>query len=637
MNSLRYAALVACMILSSSLQSHAALKQGSFDTTITFMGKSRMLSCYVPTNYADTNKYRLMVCLHGLGDNSQNYRNALITSLAWNTNFPKTIFICPEASTTTADYYETVGSEQIVQKCMDFAMSNYHIDTANIILQGFSLGGRAALRYGLDHYTQFKGLLLNTPAIQGVKNALNDQPTYQYTYANAAHIPIYITHGEADILYEPPIDTALKLMILSDGKVRYNDIPKMGHTIPTYSRMSDAISFFDTAARTGSALEIFELDAPTRTCALPITPTMLVHNIGSDTIREIKFSTNTNSQPNTYTWDGVLLPFQHAIVSLPTLTSLSPSNMFTVQVTTINGVTPVVPSTKSNMIEYDAHGTSLPVVADFESSSTDLPQGWILEQAGDVYSAWSIDSTVAKSGTNSLNAFNTIWIFDNQGRAEGLLSPVMDMTTTSSPQLSFDVSFTYDQYTPPYVKDTVNFTDTLDILISTDCGATFTSVWRKSGADLATFAEPVMNPLSLQADFFTPDDTNWRHYTIDLSHYASATDATIKFNYISGLGGLIWLDNIRIGTALAVNEPVATHDGIYPNPANDHATVIGQPGSIIHVEISDIAGHRVSSTDCVANASGAVMLDTHALATGVYLMRIDSGNAMHFEKLVIDR
>jgi len=173
---LRYTLLLSCFLVCNLLPSHAQAKTGSFDTTISFLGSTRKLSCFVPTNYTAANKYRLLVCLHGLGDNSANYRNSLISGLGWSTSFPNTIFICPEAATTTSDFYSPAGGEAIVQKCIDLGMANYHIDSSDVILQGFSLGGRAALRYGLDNYKKFKGLLLNTPAIQGVKNALNDQP-----------------------------------------------------------------------------------------------------------------------------------------------------------------------------------------------------------------------------------------------------------------------------------------------------------------------------------------------------------------------------------------------------------------------------------------------------------------------------
>jgi len=193
----------------------SAQTTGSYDTTIAFMSGTRAMSVYVPTTYTAGTPHKLMVCLHGLGDTCTNYRNALIGTLAWNTNMPNTIYVCPEASSRNADYYFPTGAEAIVQASIDYARSLYNIDTNEIILQGFSLGGRAALRYGLDNYSKFKALLLNTPAIQGVKQALNGTP-YPFNYANARNIPVYITHGGTDQLYTGPIDTACMNLILND-------------------------------------------------------------------------------------------------------------------------------------------------------------------------------------------------------------------------------------------------------------------------------------------------------------------------------------------------------------------------------------------------------------------------------------
>jgi predicted esterase len=631
---LLYPLLLSCLLACNFFPTHAVAKTGSFDTTITFLGSTRKLSCYVPANYNAANKYRLMVCLHGLGDNSANYRSALISSLAWSTNFPNTIFICPEAATTTADFYQPVGGEAIVQKCIDLAMANYHIDTSNVILEGFSLGGRAALRYGLDNYKKFKGLLLNTPAIQGVKNALNDQPTYRYTYANSSHIPIYITHGVADVGYEPPIDTALKLMILNDGIIRYNDVPNMAHNIPSFKVMADVLTFFDTPARPGKDLEVFELDAPERTCSASVTPGIIIRNTGSETITSANFTITLNGQPQTFAWNGALVPFQHATVALPTLLPASGPNILDIKVATINNVADTIVSEKIDTFEYVSSGISLPVSEGFEES-TFPPPGWMLAKAGDVYYPWFQD-TVRKSGALSAGAFNSIWIFDNQGRAEGLVSPVMNLVTIPSPQLSFDVAYNYHRYTPPYATQTTDLTDTLDILISTDCGATYTSLFRKFGANLATFAEPILNSLSIQTDFIVPKDTNWRKYTIDLSHYATAPEAIVKFNYISGLGGSIYLDNVSVGGADAVQaRPTPVSYRVYPNPATDWVTLVGEPGSQVHIIVSDIAGHQVLSTEGMTDGSGEFLIDTHALIAGVYLIRTSVGQSVRTEKLII--
>src|SRR5665647_2517465 len=100
--------------------SSKAQQIGSFSDTINFMSQDRILSCYVPTNYDTSINYRLMVCLHGLGDNSNNYRNGLINSLNWKTVFTNTIFICPDGgSDANKDFSTPPGDEEIIAKCID--------------------------------------------------------------------------------------------------------------------------------------------------------------------------------------------------------------------------------------------------------------------------------------------------------------------------------------------------------------------------------------------------------------------------------------------------------------------------------------------------------------------------------------
>ncbi|MFI5201202.1 MAG: T9SS type A sorting domain-containing protein [Candidatus Kapaibacterium sp.] len=634
------ALILGSSLLFSSFATQASTRTGSFDTTITFIGKTRLLSCYVPTKYNDTNKYRLMVCLHGLGDNSANYRNALISSLGWATDFPNTIFVCPEAAATTDDFYQFAGDETIVDTCIKFAMANYHIDSSDVILQGFSLGGRAALRYGLDNYRKFKALLLNTPAIQGVKNALNGQPSYLYTYANASRIPIYITHGVQDVFYEPPIDSAIKQMVLNDGIVRYTDVPNIAHTIPSFSKMSDALQFFNAPAHVGNDVELFELDAPARVFSPSIPSQALIQNVGNDTVALVSFQVAQGTMSSSYLWTGLLLPFQHAMVTLPApfVESGSLENLLDVRIDSINGSADTIASNNEKLDTFQliSQGSALPFSEGFEESEFP-PPGWLLQLAGDIQSPWFQD-TVRQSGAFSAGAFNSIFYFDNSGRAEGLLSPVLDLTSTPNPQLSFDIAYNYDRYTPPYTTGgTVDLTDTLEILISTDGGVTYSSLFRKAGAELATFAAPIHNPSSAQAVIITPQDSNWRHYTIDLTPYSSAPEAFLKFNYISGLGGSIYIDNVNVGLPLAVqaSAPISYH--VFPNPASDRVTIVGDAVSKVQVAMLDVAGREVLSSEGMTDGSGSFVLDTHHLIAGVYLVRVNIGQHSTTMKLVIQR
>lgn len=612
---------------------------GSFDTTITFQTSNRLLSLHVPTTYNSTNSYKLMICLHGLGDNSTNYRNALINSLAWNTNFPNTIFVCPESSTISADYYEPAnsGNENIINECIALAKSKYNIDTNKIFLQGFSLGGRAALRFGLDNPTKFEGLLLNTPAIQGTKNAVNGAAYYLFNYSNANQIPIYITHGETDVTYTSSIDSSMEQLILNDGIVRLNRIANVGHTIPAYSLMNNVNNFFDTPTSPSTDIDLVKIYNKERTCASQANASCLIRNLGANTVNNVTVSYTLNGNTLNYTWNGTLTKFQHAIINLPQLNLQNGTQNINVNLINVN--TSIIDTISnnnqtSNAIEYVNQPTNIPLFEGFEDTTT--IKKWLFERIGDDYTNFSLDNTVAKTGVNSVFAFNTILYFDNAGRKAEFLSPVLNLSVTNTPNMTFDMAYNYQQYTPPYFTANVDFTDTLEILISTDCGNTFQSLYKKWGSQLATFSTPIINPLNINSCFINPADSNWRNETIDLSNFKTATDAVLKFSYISGLGGCIQIDNINFSTyPLSVTKQFDDLIKIYPNPANDYVKIKIEDNAINSVKIIDMSGRVLIETNLASIINNNYIINTEKLIDGNYILEIKSEKGTKTEKLQI--
>jgi hypothetical protein len=618
----RYSCFLAILFSLLAPSIGSAQTTGSFDTVISFMSGTRPLSLYVPTTYNAANRYRLMICLHGLGDTCNNYRNALMNGLGWGSAMPNTIFICPEAATASSDFYTPAGGEVIIQQSVALAMSRYHIDTANVVLQGFSLGGRAALRYGLDNYKNFKGLLLNTPAVQGVKEALNGHAAaYAFNYTNAGRIPIYITHGATDITYESSIDSTYEQLVLNDGMVRYVDVPGLGHSIPSLAQMGDFNSFFNVPAHAGKDIEVVRLyPTPLLNCTTPVSAGLLFRNNGQDTIKTVKFKYTLGSTVQTATWGGTLASYQHAIINTGFSSPVAGDNILSVEVDTLNNqVQDTVTANNQAATTLHFAPSPLPVLHESFEGATFPPAGWVLQESGDFYSAWGADNTVAKTGSQSVSAFNTVFIFDNAGRSEGLITPLVTVGSTK-PSLSFDVAYNYHRYTPPYVTANIDFADTLEVLISTDCGAHYTSLYKKGGANLATFSSPILNPLSIQADFINPADSNWRGERIDLSSFTAGgnvVNAVFKFNYTSALGGSINIDNVFVGSVTGVAPASKTSCRIYPNPARDYVTVEGAANAT--VTIINSLGQQVKQ-ESISTATQSVSLS--GLPTGAYLVTI---------------
>jgi len=606
---------------------------GSFETTISFMSAPRAVSMYVPTTYTSATPHKLMICLHGLGDTCTNYRTGLIVSAAWGTNIPNTIFMCPEAYNRNWDYFYPTGDEAIIQACIDSARAWYNIDTTEIVLQGFSLGGRAALRYGLDNYNKFKGLLLNTPAVQGVKEALNGG-TYNFNYANASHIPIFMTHGATDLIYTGPVDSTFEQLVLQDGIVRFRDYPGLGHALPPIAGMLDFSTFFTSPNAPGYDLNVLKPVIAAKSCVTSLPASCLVRNTGANTIHSIALDFSTSSGTYAATWTGTLAPYQHAFVTIPSVTGIAGANTLSVTVTSLeSGVTDTITHNNSAAAPFNVQtsGLPLPYFEGFETA-TFPPANWTAYTAGDAYAQWDLDNDVKKTGTGSMYAFNTILIFDNSGRSDEVAMPVIDLTSGVNPRLTFDLSYNYHHYTPPYLVDTV-FADTLSIMVSTDCGDTYTTVYKKGGMDLTTFSMPILNPTSIGADFIDPTASDWRTEDVDLSSYTTHDKVIIKFSYKSALGGSINIDNVGVANSTSVKEVHKTTTAIFPNPASNLVNVATDNEPIVAVSITDIAGKQVKQVN--GNGGNNAVINTTDLADGVYTIKVVTPASATAHNLVV--
>lgn len=603
-----------------------AQQTGSFNETITFMSASRTLSCYVPPAYDPNVPTKLMIGLHGLGDNSNSYRNALVNSLGFASAVPNTILICPDGgSDPLKDFYSPAGDEAIIEECITFAKTNYNIDTTEIILQGFSLGGRSALRYGLQHTETFKGLLLNTPAVQGVKEAVKQFAAGGlYDYAQASQIPIFITHGNTDELYLSPIDSTYEQLIRNNAAVhlfRFNG----GHTVPPFAQQGFP-GFFDEPVAPGAAVRSNKLTVSPRTCDPNITARVLVQNAGTITIDSMRIKYEWNGTPQYFTWTGSLLSLQHAEIDLPVFAATAGNHTLTVTVESVNGSTMTVAESKADFRVVTAPA-NLPVTEEFNDDSYD--ETWLTQISGDLITPWSYDDEV-----KALACLNTIFIFENSNQKEEFLSPVLNLFSMPDPKLTFDVAFNYTTFTAAFFGVDTAFSDTLEVLVSTDCGETYQSVYKKAGADLATFADPIENPNGIAAYFVVPEEGDWRKETIDLAAYASSQDAVVKFRYISGLGGIIYLDNIAFGDGqTSINELSLSDLKIYPNPVQDKVMIDSENETLVSVSVFDISGRKMMTQE--SKGAKSVQLSTNTLPNGIYLLDIQSEKGHAKKKITV--
>lgn len=611
-----------------------AQQTGSFDAAVTFNSQPRTLSNFVPANYNAAISYRLIIGLHGMGDNSANYRNAIVNSLNFAAAFPDAILICPDGGSDQGkDFYSPAGDEAIIVEAVNYAKANYNIDASKIVLQGFSLGGRSALRYGLDHPADFEALLLSTPAIQGVKEGDNGSPVVKYDFSKANQLPIYITLGDADPIYEEPINVTIRNLVKNKGKVAYKKFVG-GHTIPDF-RTYPYLDFFAQPYNNGSDASIYEIQAPVRSCDGNIQGNVLLQNTGNDTLKAVKIAYGIGTKKDTLVWQGNLGTHEYAQVTLPAFQSATlpvASHDFEVDIIEANaGVQDTL--TDFNAAVKPVHIMTSKLALPYEcrfTTQADVDK-WAFNNSGDYILPFEYTAT-----DGAVFSFNSIFIFDNSTTKEEIISPNLDFSGQTKAYLHFKTDYNYVKYTAAvFGVDTV-FADTLEVLVSTDCGNNYSSIFKKGGADLTGQSAPLLNPLNLNQVALDVDPGRYKQFNVDVSSYAGQSNVNFKFRYISALGGYIYLDDVIVNNdAASVEKPgmVNKEMKLYPNPAT-HQLNISFTEAMKQVQVFNVMGQLVYSEE--GNAALNKTINVANLPKGTYWIKIFTEQGQLQDKFIVE-
>lgn len=181
-------------------------------------------------------------------------------------------------------------------------------------------------------------------------------------------------------------------------------------------------------------------------------------------------------------------------------------------------------------------GAQAPLIEGF-TSSTFLPSGWTAVNVANQNAYWQRSSTTGHNSTDAAY-FNNLNNNVN-GAQDEMHTESINTTNYGTLTLGFDVA---------YARYNTSRTDTLEVLISTDCGTTWTSIYLKGGSTLATVPN--------QTSAFTPTNSQWRVESVNLNTYAGQSSLLFSFRNRGHNGNYLWLDNINIaGTANAA--PIA--------------------------------------------------------------------------------
>ncbi len=238
-----------------------------------------------------------------------------------------------------------------------------------------------------------------------------------------------------------------------------------------------------------------------------------------------------------------------------------------------------------------------PINQDFQINN--LPNNWTIVNI-DNDKTWQINEQTGYNSSKSIYINNAD--YPANGTYDDLILPSINLTNLSSASLSFNYAYTL--WTNPTTSP--NWSDTLIILISEDCGINWSKIWEKAGQSLVT-SSAIFNAFS-----WTPANNNdWSYETISLSNYLNQDDIVIKFRNVNQYENNLFLDNINI-----TSTPNSIEDKsklIYPNPVSSEIfiNINGRK------EIYDLIGNKIIEGD-------NNKFDLSLLNTGIYILKINN-------------
>jgi len=270
-------------------------------------------------------------------------------------------------------------------------------------------------------------------------------------------------------------------------------------------------------------------------------------------------------------------------------------------------------------------------IDDFETNGLD-EYGWTIENPdNDV--TWEIYEIGGTTPGYHAPAVNFRDYFAVAQRDRLISSPFnLDGLTTAS----LEFQHAYAQH-----LDAINYTDSLIVYISDNCGDTWTRIWEGGEDGTGNFAthEPT------DYDFFPEVESDWCMsgwgapcVILDISNWAGSNDVRVAFETFSYFGNPIFVDNVAVSQLVGVNDNDRLENNIriFPNPTNGQFTVsIAGENQFDKLLVTNYMGQVVNQQTISPSKSKIILNESDRWASGVYFIKLSGISGTQTEKLII--
>ena len=359
------------------------------------------------------------------------------------------------------------------------------------------------------------------------------------------------------------------------------------------------------------------------TCGTSYDPAITVYNEGSSVITSLDLSYSvTGGTLQTYTWNGSLNPGASTVVNLGTIAIPSFPSTFTANITGVNGGTDIVAGNNqltATLYQIPATAVAAPVSQDFVAT-TFPPANWTRINGGGS-STWSrvaVGATAA-NGSAKMDFYNSA-----DGDVDILYTPKVDLTGLTNPAITFKLAKA--SYT--------GFIDQLDVLASTDCGATWTTVWSQ--------ADPALTTAGALTSAFTPTSgstTQWRFESAALGAVSGQPEVLFAFKAISGYGNNLYIDDINIQSSTGIGENATqTSISVFPTVTSGdvYVNMGGLKSSSAVVTVLDATGKLIETFEASKDASDNFYINLANRQSGMYFIQVEAEGQKIVKKVVLE-
>jgi hypothetical protein len=363
-------------------------------------------------------------------------------------------------------------------------------------------------------------------------------------------------------------------------------------------------------------------------CSGNIAPKFRVRNFGTATITSLVVGYKLNNgNAITQNVSINLPPNATTVVTFPIIPIGAGDNQFKFFTSSPNGQEDLVKSNDTLVTTLTiSTPTTAPINEGFES--TFPPKGWTVFNPDNDITWQKINVGKNSAGSAYINNFN----YSSFGQKDDLYTPIFQYSKVDSVKLSFDLSAAV--YSDPNTR-TIPL-DTLEILVTSDCGHSFTSVYKKWGTALQTLGQPAQ---AYTDEFFPENISQWRTEQIDLTKFKDNGSIIVAFRNTTNWENNIFIDNVQLRTRVLPQALKEKGFLVLPtlNTGSFGLWLYNNHTNLRYVSVYNSFGQLVWKKEFSGNTDAYIPVNLQGKPAGVYFVKwgFTGENRIFTERIII--